>query len=136
MTQKPTLSVEMLERAGFAKVSAWIVSEGQLTLASSLSREPGVYAFATQGKAVYVGLAASGLANRCKFYARPGGTQRTSIRLNSTMVRLLTEERTSIDIYAAHPEDAAWNGLPVSMLAGLEAGIIKTFNLPWNLRGV
>ena len=136
MMWKPPLTVQLLERAGFKKVSAWIAVEGRLALETSLSEAPGVYAFVVDGLAVYVGLAASGLSNRCKFYARPGASQRTSIRLHAAMLQILTSDRKRIDIYTAHPEDSIWNGLPVSTLFGLEAGMIKAYDLPWNLRGV
>jgi len=135
MMWKPPLTVQLLEGAGFEKTSAWVASDGRLALATALSEKPGVYAFVVEGRALYVGLAASGLSNRCKFYARPGATQRTSIRLNATMLQMLTDDRKSIDIYTAHPADTNWNGLPVSTLAGLEAGMIKAYDLPWNLRG-
>lgn len=95
----------------------------------------GVYAMAKNGVAQYVGLATMGLARRFKFYIRPGKTQRTSIRLNA----LLKEELQAtevVDIYTVSPPDLAWNGLPVSGMAGLELGLIEGYNLPWNIRGV
>jgi len=36
----------------------------------------------------------------------------------------------------ATPSNLEWNGLPVSGDAGLELGLIETFSLPWNIRGV
>jgi hypothetical protein len=86
------------------------------------------------GHAYYVGLATMGLAKRLHFYARPGATQRTSLRINGLLVDLLTAGRR-VAIYTAHPPDQAWNDLPMSGDAGLELGLIEAFDLPWNKRG-
>lgn len=132
---KPPLSVEALVGGGFALSSRWILSDaGELTTDCSLPKAAGVYAFAREGKALYVGVATMGLAKRLRFYAKPGLTQRTSRRLN----RLIKEElrtRPALDIYTAMPADLEWNGLPVHGSAGLELGLIKAYALPWNKRG-
>ena len=92
-----------------------------------------MYAFAKSGMVLYVGVATMGLAKRLYFYAKPGATQRTSLRLNSIIKNeLLTTP--FIDIYTAAPPDLEWNRLPVHGLAGLELGLIKKYSLPWNMR--
>src|SRR5205823_1718574 len=35
----------------------------------------------------------------------------------------------------AHPPDLEWKGLRISAPEGLEAGLIREFDLPWNVRG-
>jgi hypothetical protein len=80
---KPTLLVEELVKGGFAFSSRWILSEaGDLSLDRPLPKAIGVYAFARDSVALYVGVATMGLAKRLYFYAKPGVTQRTSQRLN------------------------------------------------------
>ncbi len=74
-----------------------------------------------------------GLAKRLYFYAKPGVTQRTSLRLNG-IIKSELQKMGSIDIYTAIPPDFEWNGLPVHGTAGLELGLIKKFALPWNMR--
>lgn len=98
-----------------------------------LPKGTGVYAFAKDGRVMYVGVATMGLAKRLYFYAKPGISQRTSLRLNETM-RTELASVPHIDILIANPEDMEWNGLPVHGAAGLELGIIKKFALPWNMR--
>jgi hypothetical protein len=74
-----------------------------------------------------------GLAKRFYFYARPGSTQRTSIRINS-LLKAELQNATGIDVYTATPPELEWKGLPVSGIAGLELGLIERFSLPWNIR--
>lgn len=109
--------------------------DGALVLDQPLPKNRGVYAFVKNGVALYVGLATMGLAKRLYFYGKPGVTQRTSQRVNELLkVELLSAPY--IDIYTATPSNLEWNGLPVSGDAGLELGLIETFSLPWNIRGV
>lgn len=132
---RPPLRVEQLECAGFTPAASWrLTAEGALEADSPLSKAPGVYAFSIEGVVQYVGLATMGLAKRLYFYARPGSSQRTSQRLHTKLKAELAAGR-GITIHTATPEDLTWNGLPVSGVAGLEFGIIQTFQPPWNIRG-
>lgn len=134
LREKPLLKASRLLEGGFVRVSQWALLGQNLRLESPLPKVPGVYAFAKDGIAQYVGVATTTLAKRCSFYIRPGITQRTSIRLN----KILKEElaRASIiEIYIATPSDCCWNGWALDGNAGLEAGIILHFKLPWNKRG-
>lgn len=131
---KPALTINDLIAGGFSLSARWLISEGTLRMDKPMPKERGVYAFVMEGRAVYVGLATMGLAKRLYFYGKPGATQKTSLRLNA----LLQGEIGSgsvIDIYTAMPPNLRWNGLPVSGDAGLELGLIETFDLSWNIRG-
>jgi hypothetical protein len=133
---KPILTAQALLAGGFERTSRWVLApDGHLALEVPLPRQPGVYAFVLMGLAVYVGIASSGLANRLKFYIRPGVTQRTSQRVGA---RLIDELKIagSIDILTARPPDASWNGWPINAGVGLEAGLIANYDVPWNMRGV
>lgn len=132
---RPALTAAVLLKSGFVHSARWITSEGRLVLDRPLPRERGVYAFVKDGAALYVGLASMGLAKRLYFYSKPGSTQRTSQRLNGLLLADIGRAE-SIDIYTACPPKLEWNGLPVSGDAGLETGLIETFALPWNIRGV
>lgn len=131
---KPTLHVDHLLSSGFELAACWVAGDdGRIALDRALPKLPGVYAFAIGGVVQYVGLASIGLAKRTYFYARPGATQRTSLRLNA----LLLEHQatgTVVEVYVAMPPDGTWNSLPVDFCAGLELGLIRTFDLPWNKR--
>lgn len=134
-SNKPPLTVDVLIAGGFSFTGRWVLSkEGDLILDRPAGKGVAVYAFAKAEVVFYVGVATMGLAKRLYFYGRPGITQRTSQRLN----KIIKEELRAlpcIDIYAAAPPDFEWNGLPVQGSVGLELGLIKRFNLPWNMRG-
>lgn len=131
---KPPLNSDLLIKAGFDTTARWKKDgSGDLILEGTLRREPGVYSFVKDGVALYVGVATMGLAKRLYFYRRPGSTQKTNIRVKPLLLAALNTS-LHIDIYTATPNDFDWNGLPVSGMAGLEYSLIKTFNLPWNIR--
>lgn len=132
---RPSLTGDQLLRSGFELSARWGLRDGELVLDQPLPKGRGVYAFVKEGAALYVGLATMGLAKRLYFYRKPGVTQRTSQRVHQ-LLRVELQSVPSIDIYTAMPSNLEWNGLPVSGDAGLELGLIETFSLTWNIRGV
>ena len=131
---KPALHIDELLLAGFELISKWKLSaDGEIFSEELLPKKVGVYAFAKNSTVIYVGVATTTIAKRLRFYAKPGSTQRTSLRLNAIMKSELAAI-PSIDIYVAHPVDLDWNGLPIHGSAGLELGLIEKYNLPWNKR--
>lgn len=131
---KPPLPAQTLLDAGFHCASGWALDDtGLLILTEALPKDVGVYAFVRAGVVMYVGVATMGLAKRIYFYARPGVSQRTSLRLNDIIRREL-QSAAKIDVLIAQPEDMQWHGLPVHGAAGLELGLIKAYALPWNMR--
>ena len=132
--EKPPLPVGTLMAGGFTFAGRWVMSTtNDLVLDQALPKGVGVYAFAKNDIALYVGVATMGLAKRLYFYGKPGISQRTSQRLNS-FIRNELLTIPAIDIYIAEPPDLEWNGLPVHGSAGLELGLIKKYALPWNMR--
>jgi len=131
---KPTLTVDALLAGGFALSCRWVLSAaGEVVLDGQLPKAVGVYAFVKDGIARYIGVATMEIAKRLYFHAKPGVTQRTSLRLNGILKGELQTVQF-IEIYTAIPPDFEWNGLPVHGSAGLELGLIKKYALPWNLR--
>lgn len=132
---RPRLTVAKLLESGFTELGCWATdSEGGLTHDLTLPQTSGVYAFAIDGAVQYVGLASRSLRQRLNFYRKPGATQRTNIRLNGIIVGELARG-AAVQVLVASPPDQSWNGLCVSGPAGLEAGLIATYELPWNMRG-
>lgn len=131
---KPPLTVDALLAGGFKKAHHWSAQEGRLEVDVPFASETGVYAFVRDGRALYVGIAASGFRNRLKFYAKPGISQKTSIRIN---LKLLKEcaANARIEIYTVSPPNVSWNGWEIDAAAGLEVALIRRFDLPWNIRG-
>jgi len=134
IASKPFLDVPTLKRSGFFYADTWRVNElGFLIPSKQLPRDVGVYAFSKDDIIMYIGVATMGLTKRLYFYAKPGPSQKTSLRLNRTICTEIQSGAT-IDIYVAIPHDLEWNGLPVHGAAGLELGLIKAYTLPWNIR--
>lgn len=102
-------------------------------MTEALPKGVGVYAFVRDAIVLYVGVATMGLAKRIYFYAKPGVSQRTSLRLNDFIRREL-QAAARIEVLIAQPDDMEWNGLTVHGAAGLELGLIKAYALPWNMR--
>ncbi|RYD44780.1 MAG: GIY-YIG nuclease family protein [Sphingomonadales bacterium] len=131
---KPILPKSILLASGFVVAAEWkLIDADTIVLSTALPKCEGVYAFSIDNVIQYVGVATMGLAKRIYFYAKPGISQRTSLRLNSVIRELLATGK-SIEILYATPDHMEWNGLPVHGSAGLELGLIKTYSLPWNQR--
>jgi hypothetical protein len=129
------LTVELLLASGFLEVGCWELNSARdLHHRIKLPGSAGVYAFAVNGVAQYVGLASTSVRHRLSFYRKPGASQRTNVRLNE-IIRGQLERGTTVQILIAHPDDSRWNGLLIKGAEGLEAGLIQCFDLPWNMRG-
>ncbi|SHK55171.1 hypothetical protein SAMN05444000_13815 [Shimia gijangensis] len=134
LTEKPSLSSAQLVSRGFLPVAKW-VKRDEMEIQSSvrLPPKPAVYAFAVDGQVQYVGVATKSVAQRLGHYSRPGPSQKTNQRINALIKQLLMDGK-SVEILLAHPPDLDWNGFPVDGCSGLELGIIKKFELNWNIR--
>jgi hypothetical protein len=128
------LTVDRLLACGFEEVGCWSASQQRIDPPRDLPAQRGVYAFALGDQVVYVGLASRSVKQRLGFYARPGPSQRTNIRLNAMIAELIRQGQT-VHILIAHPGDSEWRGLRLSGPEGLEAALIEDFDLPWNVRG-
>jgi hypothetical protein len=133
---KPSLTAERLLQAGFTEIGCWELNESSnLAHSISLPKKAGVYAFVIDGVVQYVGLASKSLHQRLNFYRKPGASQRTNVRLNE-IIKGHVGKGSVVRIMVAHPPDYEWNGLLIKGSEGLEAGIIASFALPWNMRGM
>lgn len=133
MSERELRVGQLLER-GFAEMTCWTVGAERLDPPRDLPAQRGVYAFAIGERVLYVGLASRSLKQRLNFYARPGASQRTNVRLNATIAERIREGQT-VRILIAHPEDTSWNGWRISGSEGLEAAFIEDYDLPWNRKG-
>ncbi|MDR7221663.1 GIY-YIG nuclease family protein [Aminobacter aminovorans] len=130
------VAVDILVAAGFAKIAAWIADDvGGITLSTPVPKDAGVYAFVVAGFVKYIGLTRSGFRSRMSNYRAGQAGQRTSARVNQIISDQIAAG-ASVEIYVATPPPLEWNGLPVITAAGLEAGLIKMIQPPWNKMGV
>lgn len=130
------VAVEILINAGFRRSGAWIADGiGGIVLDTPASREAGVYAFVVNGLIKYIGVSRAGIRSRMSNYRAGQKGQKTSARVNQIIGDHIAAG-TVVEIYTATPPALEWNGLPVSTAAGLEAGLIKMIQPPWNKMGV
>ena len=131
---KPRLTCEDLRAGGFHLIGRWVApAKGGIALDGKPQTGPGVYAYVVDDAAKYIGLASQSLAKRFYFYQRPGSGQRTNIRLNG-LIRSELDAGSDVLVYVAEPPNLEWNGWPINGAAGLEAGLISAYSLPWNMR--
>jgi hypothetical protein len=131
---KPPLTCDTLLGGGFTLIAHWRLSaDGRPQLDAFLPKDIGVYAFASAGRVLYVGVATMGLKRRLYLYGKPGPTQRTNQRIQE-LIREALSAGKEIEVYIALPTDSSWNGLPIHGSAGLELGLIRKYSLAWNKR--
>ena len=103
-------------------------------LIGEVPKQPGVYAFAVNGKVHYVGSAQRGLAKRLRRY------EITQTRLTAFRIRGLIRERLKagarVAVLTIVPRPMQRKGLPVDPIAGLEEGLIREMQPKWNKRGL
>lgn len=131
---RPKLTTAALKSRGFLEAGKWVADGARLTCPISLPSSSGVYAFSLLDEVMYVGLASRSLAQRLYFYGNPGVSQQTNIRLNG-LIRDALIAGNNVAIHYACPPNFEWNGFRVSGPEGLEAGIIASYFLPWNVKG-
>lgn len=99
-------------------------------------QQPGVYAFAVNGKVHYVGSAQRGIAKRLRSYDKIQ-TRRTGFRFR--MRGLITKKLkggSKVAVLTIVPRPMRRKGLPVDPIAGLEEGLIRELQPSWNRRGL
>lgn len=128
------IPVDTLLKADFNHVGHWELENDAIVLIGDIPTNPGVYAHVVNGEVYYIGVATMGLKKRLYFYGKPGKSQRTSIRINGLIKEELCLNNT-VEVIAAFPDPSTWNGLPIDQVSGLEAGLIRKFSPPWNMRG-
>jgi hypothetical protein len=119
---------------GFRKVGEWkMLSENISPNLSDLANSSNIlYAFISDGEAVYVGKTTQTLQGRLYGYQKPGPTQFTNIKGNKLLKKLLAEGK-SVDIYALPDNGLHHFGVfHLNLAAGLEDSIITTLEPKWN----
>ena len=125
----------VLKDAGFAMIGQWALDGETIALDRDAPNDPAVYAHIVDGDIYYIGSASVGLKGRLHFYAKPGRTQRTSVRVNG-LIRNKLRHGHKVWVIAAFPKNTSWKGLPVDTVVGLESGLVRNIRPPWNRRGV
>jgi hypothetical protein len=130
------VAIDVLLDAGFVRLGTWIADDaGGIALDTAAPRDAGVYVFVVDGIIKYIGVSRAGIRSRMSNYRAGQAGQRTSARVNQIINEHIGGGKI-VEIYVAHPPAIEWNGLPVVTAAGLEAGLIKMIQPPWNKMGV
>jgi hypothetical protein len=124
---------EFLLRAGFEDLGEWALTDDGRISPPPAPAGPGVYAFELDHVVVYVGLAQRGLRQRLAQYRTPGKDQSTNKKIKRLIQESLAGEH-HVTVLVARPGGTQWNGLPVIIAPGLEAGLIKMIRPKWNRR--
>jgi hypothetical protein len=130
---EPVSSNRLLE-CGFRDCGRWEVLDGSLKNTAELPDEYGVYAIASDGKVVYIGVSKSLKRRMGEYRVGPAG-QSTSKRVND-MIRLAIDSGLEVTLLIATPGKAYWMNLPVELSPGLEVALIEKFQPEWNKKGV
>jgi hypothetical protein len=129
------MNPEILTDAGFRRVCDWTLDGERISLSTRPPAGHAVYAFVVQNVVVYVGLTKNCLRRRMYGYQKGAGAQRTNVRVRNLIIDSLRAGQ-KIEVLAVTPDQTTWNGLPVDVSAGLEAGLIARFKPAWNMLGI
>jgi len=126
--------MKRLLQIDFERVGRWRLSDDKLSL--ELTRMAGqrnvLYAFLQANEVLYVGKTTGTLENRMGGYLRPHATQRTNVRNNLALLKLLNDD-FSVDIHAwADSGNHRIGEFHLNYAAGLEDSIIRSLSPPWN----
>jgi hypothetical protein len=130
------MDVSDLIKAGFREIGHWRERDGALVpdLTEAVSERGAVYVFIDNDEIAYIGLSMMPLDKRFYFYANPGPSQSTNIRLKALIL-----DRLAIGalfrILVAFPGQLEWNGLPLDVAPGLETALINSIQPKWNKKG-
>lgn len=131
-----------LSECGFQKVGCWELGDGGNIAYSPLGNaglpKSVLYAFVCEGCVLYVGRSALGLVTRMNGYQSPGPTQRTNIRVNEQLRKVL-QDGQCVEIHVLVDGHIDGNGkvgeFDVDLAAGLEGSIIQKLKPTWNVAG-
>lgn len=122
----------------FIPTSTWERDgHGQAHINGDVPAQPGVYLFVIGGKIYYVGSAVSSLRSRMASYRRRQNGGLPSRPVHIELSKALDEGKL-VEVFTLvipEPIEVGREGLPVDYAIGLEAGLIRTLNPPWNRRG-
>jgi hypothetical protein len=128
------ISLESLTWFGFQHTGYWQkrADREQIVLRGQVDGRPAVYIFIVDSEVMFVGAAHAGLKQRMDHYAQNGRTA-SALRIRHAILALLKQGRT-VHILAQSfaPVIRDVDGLPIDMVAGMQAGLRRLLQPPWN----
>ena len=132
------MDINVLKGAGFKKAATWHRDlANRVSFLGELPSSPGLYVFVEGEVIQYVGSASDGLHRRMRNYQRRQNARNSLRPVHASLAGALMRG-ASIAIFVkvvVDSEQCEWNGLPVDILLGVEAALIKKVHPAWNRRG-
>ena len=122
---------------GFIPVGHWTLNSNAIksNLISHHLTTNILYSFISNGEIKYVGKTTTQLSQRMYGYQNPGPSQRTNIRVNASIKKLLSNDQP-VDIFILTDNGLlSYGSFRINLAAGLEDTLISKLNPEWNLAG-
>lgn len=130
--------METLRNIGFKEAGEWHKGQNRSGIDFSLEKYQNetqiLYAFISESTIRYIGKSDNSLQTRMNGYKNASSSQRTNIRVQEQIKRLLKEE-IEVKIWAfIDSEGYKHNGVKIRLAAGLEDNLIELIKPEWNFR--
>jgi hypothetical protein len=127
----------------FHSSAVFALVNGQYTLAPAgkpLPDKPGIYAFVQAGEVKYIGSASSKdpIRKRVNAYLKwqVNGGGRTKRPVHLQLREAMAAGPVNVHFRAFDEMIGDWQGTPIHLVLGIEAGLIFQLNPSWNRRGI
>lgn len=133
-TLQDTYGVDFLENLGFKRAGQWQLGSAGLnfSLACFGDSRSVIYAFAVEGRVMYIGITDRSLCARMNNYKRPGPSQSTNLS-NRGRIEECLKNGAEVNIFVLVPPPKIYQkSIAINLAAGLEGPLISMFRPPWN----
>lgn len=126
---------QRLKKTGFKLAGSWRLGGGCIIpdIHTFVNEKPVLYALIVNEKIKYIGKTSRLLRQRMMMYRKPGKTQKTNIRINKEIKKVLGGGGDVL-IYALINNGKEYKGFKLSLPAALEDSMIKMLDPDWNIR--
>jgi hypothetical protein len=132
------MTLDDLNAAGFQHKGYWCCDEaGDAICRGGIPNVPGLYLFTVDSEIRYVGAALESLLKRMGSYQRRQRDGQSKRPVHVELRKTIRRDET-VRIYVRETDVAAvikWGDLPVSIILGAEAALIRAIDPQWNRRG-
>jgi len=137
---KNTLGVKELLQIGMEDAAQWISVGNKLKHVGEsadhwryLTAIPNsLYAFACDGKVLYIGKTTKSLTKRFVGYCDPGNGRATNWKCHQAIRKLLQNRKSVRILVLPQTVPLKWGDYPINLAAGLEDALVVAFKPSWN----
>lgn len=134
---KMNKELDTLAQLGFEIVGEWFLENDALDFKIDKHKNEFniLYAFVSNNKIKYIGKSTNTLGKRIYQYKKPGPSQKTNIKNNKNIKKLLISGQ-AVQIWAFPNQDKLYyREFPINIAAGLEDNLIAFVKPDWNDTG-